>query len=139
MHQPMVNQESAPTGRAGLGDGRFGPKMTPVTFAEKFCARHGLAIEKYEAVVLQRALYPAARWLRPVLGLNTNYFAADREFIRGVGRLTRSSSFESEAEDYLYHRNNRGFLRRVFKLRVSAKRLSRLVKDAFRESQIHGA
>jgi hypothetical protein len=110
--------------------------MSTATFAEKFCARHNLAPEKYDEAVLNRALYPVARWLRPVLVLKANYFAADREFIRGVRRLTRSGNFDSEAQDFLYHPNNRGFLRRGLKLRVSVSRLSRLVRDAFRESQV---
>jgi len=106
-----------------------------VTFAEKFCARHNLVPEKYEEVAFKRALYPAARILRPLLMLKTDYLTADREFIRGVGRLTRLGSFQSNVDDYLYHPMNRGFLRRGLKLRVSVSRLSRLVHDAFRESR----
>jgi hypothetical protein len=117
--------------KAGNGQGHdaSAEKISTATFAEKFCVRHGVAPEKYEEVVLKRSLYPAARLLRPVMLLKANYFAADREFIRGVGRLTRSSGFDSEAHDYLDHPNNRGFLRRVFKLRVSGRRLRRMVRD----------
>jgi len=122
--------------KAGSSQGASAEKIGTATFAEKFCARHGVTPEKYEEVVLKRSLYPAARLLLPVLVLKANYLAADREFIRGVGRLTRSSGFDSEALDYLDHPNNRGFLRRVFKLRVSGRRLRRMVRDAFSESQI---
>jgi hypothetical protein len=129
MHRSVVSNSS--TGLMGEGPsiGAFGEKVNMATFAEKFCARHNLDPEKYEAVAFKRALYPAARWLRPVLVLKADYFAADREFIRGVGRLTRSSNFDSEAQNFLYHPNNRGFLRHVFKLRASVRRLSRMVRD----------
>jgi len=120
----------------GQGHGASAEKINTATFAEKFCARHDVAPEKYEEVVLKRSLYPVARLLRPVLALKANYFAADREFIRGVGQLTLSGDFDSEAQDYLDHPTNRGFLRRVLKLRVSGRRLRRMVRDAFSESQI---
>jgi hypothetical protein len=113
----------------GLGHGVFVEKMNLATFAEKFCAKHGLPPEKYDKSVLRRSLYPAARLLRPVLVLKANYFAADHEFIRRVGRLTRLGGFEAEVNEFLYDPNNRGFLRRVFKLRASARRLRRIVRD----------
>jgi len=113
----------------GLGHGTFVEKMNMATFAEKFCAKHGLPPGKYEKIVLRRSLYPAARLLRPVLVLKADYFVADHEFIRRVGRLTRLGGFEAEVQDFIYDPNNRGFLRRVFKLRVSARRLRRLVRD----------
>lgn len=110
--------------------------MTPATFAEEFCARRNLAPEKYEEFVLNDSFYPAARLLRPVLMLKADFFAADHEFIRRVGRLKRLGGFEAEVQDFLYDPNNRGFLRRVLKLRVSARRLRCVVRDAFRESQV---
>jgi hypothetical protein len=119
----------------GTSVGAFVEKPTLATFGERFCARHSVAPGKYEETVLRRSLYPTARVLQPILMLKANHFAADREFIRGVGRLTRFSSFDSEAQDYLYHPNNRGFLRRVLRLRVSIRRLSRMVQEAFHESQ----
>jgi hypothetical protein len=120
----------------GTSVGTFGEKMKLATFAEKFCARHNLVPEKYEEVAFKRALYPVARILRPLLMLKADYLTADREFIQGVGRLTRLGSFQSNVDDYLYHPRNRGFLRRGLKLRVSVSRLSRMVQDAFRESQV---
>ena len=136
MHRPVASHSSTRLVGDGTSAGTFGEKTASATFGEKFCARHSVAPEKYEEVVLRRSLYPAARVLQPMLRFKVNHFSADREFIRGVGRLTRFSSFDSEAQDYLYHPNNRGVLRRVFKLRVSIRRLSRMVQDAFHESQV---
>jgi len=120
----------------GMSQGTFMENMSMATFAEKFCAKHAQPPEKYEEIVLRHSLYPAARLLQPGLVLKANYFAADHAFIRRVGRLTRLGGFEAEVQDFLYDPNNRGFLRRELKLRVSARRLGRMVRDAFSESQI---
>jgi hypothetical protein len=129
MQPSMASHSLTRTVGDGLGQGRLVEKMNTVTFAEKFCAKHCLPLEKYEKIVLSRSLYPAARLLRPVLVLKANYFAADHEFVLRVGRLMRLGGFEAEVQDFLYDPNNRGFLRRVLKLRVSARRLRRVVRD----------
>lgn len=100
-----------------------------MTFAEKFCFQHGIHPSDYEAVVLRLSLRPVARLLRPILNLNPNYFAADREFVRGVGRLTRLADFQAEAQDFVYHPDVRGFLHRTLALRVSRERLRNLLRE----------
>ena len=103
------------------------------TFEERFCALHGVSPEKYRDTVLRLTLYPAARWLRPLLALKPGYFAPDRAFVLGVGRMSRFSEFDAEVRDYLVDPENRGFLRRVLKLRVSAYRMLCLVRSTLRE------
>jgi hypothetical protein len=105
-------------------------------FEEEFCARHGVAPEHYVDAVLVRTLYPAGRWLRPVLALKPSYFTADRNFIKGVGRISRFSDFEAEVKDYLHDPENRGFFRRVLKLRVSSYQMLRLVRGVLRDNSI---
>ena len=104
-----------------------------MNFAEIFCAKRNIHPADYEAAVLRYALHRRARLFRPLLGLFPNYFAADRAFIRGVGRITRVAEFDAEAQDYAHDHDNRGFFRRVLRLRVSRQRLHRLVRDTFRE------
>lgn len=100
-----------------------------MTFAEKFCRRHHIHPSDYEAVVLRLSLRPITRLLRPILNLNPSYFAADREFIRGVGRLTRLADFHAEAQDFVQHPDGRGFLHRTLTLRVSRELLHNLLRD----------
>lgn len=107
--------------------------MNGSSFAEKFCVQRGLDRKKYLDAVLQESLYPMARWLRPVLALRFGYFEGDREFISGVGLLTRSRDFDAEAADFLDHPSNRWFPRRVLKLRVSTYRLRRIVREILRD------
>lgn len=102
------------------------------SFAERFCARHGLSPGAYGEAVLRRALYPHARGVYCALAcLSENYGRADRDFIHGVGMIRRLQDFSGEAADYMDHPANRGFLRRRLRLRVSSRRLRRLAEEAF--------
>jgi hypothetical protein len=83
-----------------------------------------------------RTLYPAGRWLRPVLALSSTYFTADRNFIKGVERISRFNDFEGEVRDYLHDPENRGFMRRVLKLRVSVYQMLRIVRTVLRDDSI---
>jgi len=103
------------------------------TFEEQYCAKHGIPPEQFVEAVFRRTLYPAGRLLRPLLALDSGYFTADRNFIKGVGRITRFRDFEGEARDYLIHPENQGFLRRVLRLRVSVYRVLRIVRSVMRE------
>ena len=98
-----------------------------ITFSEKFCAQHQLAPERYEAAVLRLTLHTPARLLQPLLGLFPGYFSADRGFVRGVGRITRLRDFDPEALDFADDPANRGVLRQRLRLRVSTRRMRRLV------------
>lgn len=99
-----------------------------MNFAEKFCAKRQVDPPDYEATVLRLALHRRARFLRPLLNLHPDYFAADRAFVRGVGRIARVADFESEAQDFSHDPDNRGFFHRTLRLRVSRRRLRNLVR-----------
>lgn len=98
------------------------------TFFELYCSRHEISPDRFESVVLARSLYPHARLVAPfILMLWPRHFAADLDLIRGVGQLRRVRDFSLETLDYSHHPGNQGGLRRALKLRVSTKRLRRLV------------
>jgi hypothetical protein len=109
-----------------------GGQLNPVTFAEHFCAINNLPPERYTEEVLRRSLYPAARILQPVLGLNPGYFESDVEFVSCVGRIKRLRDFDQEAYAYIQYPKNRTFLRRHLKLRASVGRLQALVHRTLR-------
>lgn len=108
-------------------------------FAERFCADEGITPDRWQAVVLRHALYPHARLLRPIVALfDPEFFAADRDFLNGVGRLNRRSDFALEADEFAHHPANRGFARRALRLRV--RRLHQLVVRTLpEENQAAGA
>ncbi len=94
-------------------------------FAERFCAHHRIRHEGYARAMFWRCLH---RWAVPVapfiLWIHRQYFAADYEFILGVGAITSRGALHAEIEDYETHPFNRGFFRRGLKLRVSVKRVT---------------
>jgi hypothetical protein len=107
--------------------------MTKDSFAERYCAKHGLANWEYVESVLNRSLYLRARVLRPILRLIPGYFKADREFIASVGRVKRLRDFDMEAFAFVSDPDNVGFLRKVLKLRVSAARLNAIMWSTMRD------
>jgi hypothetical protein len=107
-------------------------KMTPPprTFGEIFCEQYHLPPESYIPGMLQRTLYPRARMVAPVIRLFApGFFDADRDFVRGVGLIRRIEDLGDQVTEFHLHPGNRGFLRRVFKIRVSCQRMSRVVGE----------
>jgi len=104
-------------------------QMPRGTFAAKFCAHYHITMEHYEDTVLERTLYPVARHLQTFLAVRANYFAPDRDFVRGVGRSTRMRDFEQEVQDYVHDPANRGFLRKTLGLRISTRRMRRIAHE----------
>ena len=108
--------------------------MNTRTFAEAYCSKHGIPGDRFEAVVLARALYPHARLLAPILRVMwPQHFAADLDLVRGAGQLRRVRDFSLESLDYTHHPANQGGLRRVLRLRASTQRLRRLVVQALHD------
>jgi hypothetical protein len=107
------------------------------TLAEFYCEHHRVPSEQFESHLLQRCLYPRARWLKSVLNaLDADYFAPDLELIRATGRLTRPGGFAAEVAEYNYDSGNSGRLRREWKLRLSVTRLRAIVLDLLGEETI---
>ena len=102
-------------------------------FAVLFCQKRNLARDRFVEEVLAESLYPHAHVLYVLLvWLHSDYGAADLDFIGGVGRISCLQDFWGEAEDFAHHPNNRGLLRQRLRIRVSARRLRRLLKETFR-------
>jgi hypothetical protein len=100
------------------------------TFAELYCDRHAKAAEHFERAVLRRCLHLPARPLVPALRvIHPDFFAPDLELIRSVGRLRRDSDFSLEVQGFRDHPGNQHWLRRHLRLRISTRRLRRLLRD----------
>jgi hypothetical protein len=101
------------------------------TFQEIYCQRHRLPPEDYEQALFRQSLYGHARLTRGVLRLllGRDYFRADLELIRHVADLSDWRHYRQEAAEYHRHHLNRGFARRVLRLRVSAGRLGRIIRQ----------
>lgn len=100
------------------------------TFAEHYCAKHAISPDAFDLKVMRRCLYLHARLLEPVLRFGyRDHFAADLDFVRAVGRLTRVRDFSMDAADFSSNPANRGFLRLTLRMRVSSSRLQALVRE----------
>lgn len=106
--------------------------MKPTTFAERYGAREGLSPAELNAVLFRRTLYPHAwpvawlvRWLRP------RHFLADYEFIEEVCHLRSLADFALALGNYVEHPSNRGMLRRRCYVRISARRMLKIVRTVF--------
>jgi hypothetical protein len=104
----------------------------PHDFCTRYCQHTGADRKDFATHLLARTLYPQARVLRPLLQLfDSDYFAADRDFISGIGRISRRDEFSIEANEFAHHPSNRGFARSVLRLRVSTRRMQREVARVF--------
>ena len=63
--------------------------------------------------------------------LKRDYFAADHDLIRDIGRLTRPGALTDDLADFYSHPGNIGFARRRLKLRLSVRRVTKLVHRVF--------
>ncbi len=108
--------------------------MTEKTFAELYCEKHGLRAENYEHAVMNRSLYFHARLLAPLVSfLWPQHFAADLDFVRSVARLRRYREFFFESEEFAHHPANRGFWRLTAHVRISSRKLRRIVRSTLHQ------
>ena len=102
------------------------------TFAEIYGEREGLAPAELNHVLFFRALYPHARLLaRLVRWIQPRHFLADYEFCEDVGNLRSLEDFSLALGSYVEHPANWGFFRRRLRIRVSARRMFRIVRTVF--------
>lgn len=113
--------------------------MTEKTFAELYCIQKNIVIEEFEALVLRRGLYPHARLMAPLVKvLWPDYFAADLDFVRSVGRLRRFRDYFHESEEFAHHPANSGALRSILNIRVSSRKIRRMVKETLHADLVEG-
>jgi hypothetical protein len=106
--------------------------MSNRTFAEIYGEREGLPPEVLHTALFFRTLYPHARliaWF--VRWCHPPYFIADYEFVEDVGHLRSLEDFSLTLGSYIEHPSNRGFLRRRLRIRISARRMFRVVRSVF--------
>jgi hypothetical protein len=97
-------------------------------FRHRFCQHYAVAEEHYIDAALRHTLPPVARFLRPILlAFDSDYFAADRDFLDHVGQLSRRRDFPAAVYHFRHHPQNTGVLRTQLRLRCSVHRARALV------------
>jgi hypothetical protein len=111
----------------------------PSSFQFRYCQRWGVAPGAFRADLLARSLYPHARPLAPLLRrLDSQHFQADYEFIDDVGHLENIESFQDALDGYVGHFSNQTFLRHQLRLRVSVRRMWRIVREILTDEPTAG-
>lgn len=115
-----------------LQDDSHGADDRPVSFADHYCRRHGIYREGFMLAVLQQTLPPVfSPWFSLILFFRPEYFTADFGFIVAVGRGRRYADYDQAVREFSAHPANRGFLRRWLRLRVSTRRMRRLLREIY--------
>ncbi|WP_157772436.1 hypothetical protein [Lacunisphaera limnophila] len=84
----------------------------------------------FRADLLTRTLYlPARPLVRLLAWFDSEYFQADYEFIDDVVQLADTAGFRDALDCYAQHFSNRRFLRSRLRLRISARRMWRVVHE----------
>ena len=98
------------------------------TFTELYCQRYRVRTERYVRSMFWRCLHPRTWLLVPFLKLIApDYFAADYDLIRNVGRLTHAGGLTEDLADFHTHPLNGSFARRRLRLRLSVRRVTKQV------------
>jgi len=97
----------------------------PQTFKEAYCEKFHCREADYEMEVFRRCLYRHALPLSSfILSRNPKFFQEDFDLIREIGNIDHADTFRSEI-NFFYGRNlrDKNWVRRIFRIRLSAKRL----------------
>lgn len=98
-------------------------------FADLFCEHEHIGRERFMMELLRRTRYPHTRYIAALLEAAwPALFVADYEFVTEVGGLQRYADYQQAVEGFRWHRANRGWLRRILRVRISIARMNALVK-----------
>ena len=106
-----------------------------LTFAELYCAQVGCGPQEFRRKIFWRVLHRHAIPVAPLL-LPGRYFASDCALIDACGRATRLDQIYEEVREYPFDPQNRRWLRRRAKIRISTQRLVRVAEQCLGRSEI---
>ena len=99
-----------------------------------YCEKHHVRPDQFVASVFWKTLYPHARlWGIPIILLMPRAFEADRDFIMQVGQVETMDQYVDVEEGFHRWPGCRSFLRGKLRLRVTSRRVRRLVEELIAE------
>jgi hypothetical protein len=109
------------------------------TFQDKFCRKNSCPKKEFVQRVFWLSLYPHAVIVAPAFMLlhdkYSAYFDLERELISAVGQATDMGIIRERVREYYWDSNNRGWLRRICRIRISGERLKNLARRYFKEDK----
>ena len=104
--------------------------MSARTFEDLYCESQRCTPVEFHHRVFRHCLYRHALLFGPLLRLfRPQYFLVDHTFITDAGRARDIAEIRREVAEFFTHPNNRGWLRRTVRIRVSAGRLIELAEE----------
>ena len=106
--------------------------MTPLpkTIEELYCAAHNATRDQFRRRAFRRCLHRRATPLVHFLqAFDRGYFAPDRELIASMAQAKTMAQVQEELHDYFLDAQNRRWLRRHAKVRVSSRRVLRFANE----------
>lgn len=104
------------------------------TFRQAYCRKFGCPAADFERRVLWAVVFPHVRLLLAMGMYSTDHFSPDRSLIEYCGILHSIRQVGDELHDFGRLGENRRFSRRVLLLRVSGRRLQKLVTECLGDS-----
>ncbi len=107
------------------------------TFRQLYCEKNCCAEQLFHRRLFWECLYPHARPIAALLLLfnRRQYFVADDALLASVADAVTMRRVREEVRDYFWDSNNRGWLRRGAKIRVSGQRLKNIARLYLPESE----
>jgi len=104
-----------------------------LSFRALFCSARGISDSEFESTALRFLLHSPWSWLSPfILRLAPGLVSTDLLIIQELGRIKSGANLSAEVRDIrTEYRRKRDFgvLRRVFKMRLSTKRIFSISKS----------
>ena len=112
--------------------------MWPRSFQEAFCDQTGCSPEEFEIRVFWRCLHRRALPLSALIyRANRSFFELDFRTIRQLGVAKSFEEFGEEVNSFRSdNRRHGGFLRRRLRVRISGRRLMKLISALPTDSQL---
>ncbi|MFI5338103.1 MAG: hypothetical protein ACHQ5A_15045 [Opitutales bacterium] len=102
----------------------------PGTYAERYAGHWRLTAAEFESHLFRRALFPHARLIWRLLNrIRPNYFWPDRGLIAALALVRTRRALAGEILEFHRDERNRRPARRWLRLRISATRLKRLLRE----------
>jgi hypothetical protein len=107
-----------------------------MTFQKRFCQRFNTPIAQFETKLFRACLYRHALTLAGLIdAINPGFFEEDLEVIQQIAYATSSAEVESELRHFRsFNRMSDHWLRTKLRIRLSGKRLARIVHQVFDEA-----
>ncbi|HVU32960.1 MAG TPA: hypothetical protein VHE61_05975 [Opitutaceae bacterium] len=104
--------------------------LAVATFQQSYCRHHRCNEADFSTRIFWRTLPPHAAVIAVFCGgFRGRIFSLDRDFLSSVARATTVDQVREEIRDYMLDSQNRRWLRRRLRVRISCRRLKSIARE----------